>query len=149
MSTETERQPQRERSIIYIITVVVLVVLGVIAAITFFSARQAAQATDKAEEFIALAEENGIDVSLSPQQIAAVLGEDGGGVCANPNDALSRAVLFARLTTGAAGPGQRPVIAESRLLQGQLLIIETYCPDELEEFQQFVDDLQLHDGSGS
>ena len=149
MSTHTERQPQRERTIIYVVTVIVLVVLAVIAVVMFFSARQAAEATDKAEQFIASLEENGIDIALTPEQVARVLGDDGGGVCADPNSALSRSILFERLTNGAAGPGQRPIIAESRLLQGQLLIIETYCPDELEEFQQFVDELQLVDGNGS
>ena len=55
MSTETEQQPQRERSVIYIITVVVLVVLTVIALVTFLSARQEVKAQDKAEQFLASA----------------------------------------------------------------------------------------------
>jgi hypothetical protein len=41
------------------------------------------------------------------------------------------------------------VIADSRVLQGQLLIIEVYCPDELEDFQEFVDDLKTDDVAGS
>lgn len=149
MSTETERQPQRERSVIYIITVVVLVALAVIALVTFLSARQEVKAQDKAEQFLASLEENGITTSLTAEQVARVLGDDGGGVCSNPNDALSKAVLFDRLSNGAAGPGQRPILAEDRLLEGQLLIIETYCPEELEEFQQFVDELNTVDGNGS
>ena len=39
----------------------------------------------------------------------------------------------------------RPVIADSRVFQGQLLIIQIYCPDELEDFQEFVDDLKTDD----
>ena len=74
-----------------------------------------------------------------------VLGDDGGATCADPNDALSRAVLFTQLANGAAGPGARPVIADSRVVQGQLLIIQIYCPDELEDFQEFVDDLKTDD----
>ena len=149
MSTETEQQPTRERSIIYIVTVTVLIVLAVIALVTFLSARQEVEAQDKAEQFLSSLEENGIDTSLTAEQVARVLGDDGGGVCANPNEALSKAILFDRLSNGAAGPGQRPILAEDRLLEGQLLIIETYCPDELEEFQQFVDDLNTVDGNGS
>ena len=149
MSTETEQQPTRERSIIYIVTVIVLIVLAVIALVTFLSARQEVEAQDKAEQFLSSLEENGIDTSLTAEQVARVLGDDGGGVCANPNEALSKAILFDRLSNGAAGPGQRPILAEDRLLEGQLLIIETYCPDELEEFQQFVDDLNTVDGNGS
>jgi hypothetical protein len=37
------------------------------------------------------------------------------------------------------------VIADSRAVRGQLLIIEIYCPDELEDFQEFVDDLKTDD----
>lgn len=149
MSSELETQPKRERSIIYVITIVVLVVLGVIAVVTFLTARQEAEAQDKAEQFLSSLEENGIDTALTAEQIARVLGDDGGGVCANPNEALSKAILFDRLSNGAAGPGQRPILAEDRLLEGQLLIIETYCPEELEEFQQFVDELNTVDGNGS
>ena len=64
-------------------------------------------------------------------------------MCDDPNGALSRATLLAQLTNGASGPGIRPVIADSRVVQGQLLIIKVYCPDELEEFQTFVDSLNL------
>ena len=62
--------------------------------------------------------------------------------CANPNQALSRATLYGLLTNGSGGPGTRPVIVDNKVLRGQLAIIQVYCPDELEEFQQFVDSLQ-------
>ena len=50
--------------------------------------------------------------------------------------------LITMLTNGAAGPGTRPVIADSRAVQGQLLIMEVYCPDELDEFREFAEDLK-------
>jgi hypothetical protein len=71
-----------------------------------------------------------------------VLGDDGGATCANPNKALSRATLLSLLANGATGPGARPVIADSRAVKGQLLIIKIYCPDQLADFQAFVDDLK-------
>ena len=37
------------------------------------------------------------------------------------------------------------MIADSRAVQGQLLIIQVYCPDELEDLQEFVDDLKTDD----
>jgi hypothetical protein len=37
------------------------------------------------------------------------------------------------------------VVADSRVFRGQLLIIEIYCPDELDEFQEFVEDLKTDD----
>ena len=73
-----------------------------------------------------------------------VLGDDGGATCEDPNDALSRAILFSQLANGAAGPGPgRSSRTAGR--QGQLLIIQIYCPDELEDFQEFVDDLKTDD----
>ena len=39
----------------------------------------------------------------------------------------------------------RPIITDERYLQGQVLIMEVYCPDEVEEFQQFIDELQTTD----
>ena len=54
----------------------------------------------------------------------------------------ARRILFSQLTNGAAGPGTRPVIADSRIVMGQLLIIKIYCPDELPSFQKFVDNLK-------
>lgn len=145
MSTHTEQQPRRERSIIYVVALVVLVVLAVIAVVTFFSARETAQAQDRADELITSLEDAGVDVTLSAEQIARVLGDDGGVVCADPNSALSRAALLDRLSNGAAGPGQRPIIAEDRLVEAGVLIIQTYCPDELEEYQEFIDGLELTD----
>ncbi|BDZ54853.1 hypothetical protein [Agromyces marinus] len=145
MSTDTENQGTRERSVIYVITVVVLVVLAAIALLSFVTARQGARAEQKAEEFIQSLEDAGVDVSFSPQQVADLLGEDGGFVCADPNDALTRALLLGALGNGAGGPGQRPTIADNRLLQGELLVIQTYCPDEAEEFQRFIDGLETAD----
>ena len=85
------------------------------------------------------------DVGVVPR----VLGDDGGATCEDPNDALSRSVLLAQLSNGASGPGARPVIADSRVFRGQLLIIEIYCPDELDEFQAYVEDLKTDDVAGS
>ena len=41
--------------------------------------------------------------------------------------------------------GRRPIIADARLLQGQALIMQTYCPDELQEFRDKFDDLKTDD----
>jgi hypothetical protein len=34
------------------------------------------------------------------------------------------------------------------VVQGELLVIKVYCPEELEEFQKFVDSLNLDTTSG-
>lgn len=144
MSTATESQTRRERTWIYYTSMIILGLMVLAALITFRGARETREAQDKADQLIVALEGAGARTP-SRDQIVRVLGDDGGATCANPNDALSRAILLAQLTNGASGPGARPVIADSRVVQGQLLIIEIYCPDELEEFQQFVDDLETDD----
>ncbi len=147
MSTVQETQTSRERSTLYIVMAVVFAVLLVIGLISFRSARSTAEAEEKADQLIAELENAGARAP-SQEALVRVLGDDGGAVCADPNGALSRATLLAQLTNGASGPGSRPVIANSRVVQGELMIIKVYCPDELEEFQEFVDSLNLDTTSG-
>jgi Tfp pilus assembly protein FimT len=144
MSTPMETQSPRERTWIYVTVVVVLVLLALIAVVAFSSARETNRAEDKADELIAALEEAGARTP-DRDQIVRVLGDDGGATCADPNKALSRATLLSLLANGATGPGARPIIADSRAVRGQLLIIQIYCPEELEDFQEFVDDLKTDD----
>jgi hypothetical protein len=148
MTTPTETQSTRERRWLYVTACVLLGLFVVVSLVVFRSARDTAQAQDKADELIAALEDAGARTP-SQDQIVRVLGDDGGATCADPNAALSRSTLHSMLTNGASGPGLRPVIADSRALQGQLLIIEVYCPEELEDFQAFVDDLKTADVAGS
>ena len=148
MSTPTETQSTRERGWIFITALVLLGVVTLAGVLAFSEGREDAKALAKADELIAALEDAGAPTP-DRDQIARVLGDDGGATCEDPNEALSRSVLLAQLTNGASGPGARPVIADSRVFQGQLLIIEIYCPDELEDFQEFVDDLKTDDVAGS
>jgi hypothetical protein len=66
--------------------------------------------------------------------VVRVLGDDGGAICDDPNSALKKAILYGQLTNGAAGPGIWPVIADNRVVQGELAVIKIYCPQELPEF---------------
>jgi Tfp pilus assembly protein FimT len=147
MSTQLETSTKRGRSVTYIVSVILLVALTVIGLITFRAARETDRAAEKADQLTSEIEAAG-GTAPSREQIMRVLGDDGGAVCANPNEALSRATFLGMLMNGASGPGARPVIADNRVLQGQLLIIEVYCPDELAEFQQFVDSLETADLNG-
>ena len=148
MSTPSENQPPRERTWIYFTAGVVLLLLTVWAVFAFSSARETRRAEDKADELISALEDAGARTP-DQDQIVRVLGDDGGATCDNPNKALSRATLLSLLANGATGPGARPVIADSRAVKGQLLIIKIYCPEELEDFQEFVDDLKTDDVAGS
>jgi Tfp pilus assembly protein FimT len=144
MTTPVENQSPRERSWIYFTACLILVFLAILAIFAFSSGRESRRAQDKAEELNIALQDAGARTP-DTDQIVRVLGDDGGATCANPNKALSRATLFTLLANGASGPGARPVIADSRAVKGQLLIMKVYCPDELEDFQQFVDDLKTDD----
>jgi Tfp pilus assembly protein FimT len=144
MSTPAETQTKDERKWIYITACVLLVLLALAAVLTFSSARENRQAQEKADELIAALEDAGARTP-DRDQIVRVLGDDGGATCENPGHALSQAILYSQLTNGATGPGARPVIVDSRVVKGQLLIIEIYCPDELDDFKEFVDDLDTDD----
>ena len=141
-------QPRRERTWIYVVASVILLAMALWAILAFSAVRETVRAQEKADELIAAIEESG-RTAPSNEQIAKVLGEDGGATCENPNEALSKATLLALLANGATGPGERPVIVDSRAVQGQLLIMEVYCPDELADFQQFIDDLKTDDVAGN
>jgi Tfp pilus assembly protein FimT len=147
VSTHRESSSKRGRTIIYIVSVLLLVVFVVTGLITFSGARQTAEADEKADELIAAIEEAG-GTAPSHDRIVRVLGDDGGATCADPNHPLSRSILLGQLVNGAGGPGTRPVIVDSRVFQGQRLIIEVYCPDELEEFTEFVEGLETYETEG-
>ncbi|WP_019146478.1 hypothetical protein [Aeromicrobium massiliense] len=144
MTTPVENQHPRERTWIYVVACVLLGVAVVTGLLMFNGARESAQATDKADQLIAALEDAGARTP-DRDQIVRVLGDDGGSTCQDPNHALRRSTLLALFSNGASGPGARPVISDSRVVQGQLLIIEIYCPEELDEFREFVDDLESAD----
>jgi hypothetical protein len=147
MSTTTEYQPKRERTALYTLATIIVVLLVVVSLFTFHAAASNRTAEAKADQFIAALQDAGA-VTPTRDQVVHVLGDDGGAVCAHPNDSLTRATGLALLANGAAGPGARPVIADSRLLKGELLVLQVYCPDELAEFQTFVNDLKSADVTG-
>ncbi|HEY4754041.1 MAG TPA: hypothetical protein VIH37_12200 [Candidatus Limnocylindrales bacterium] len=142
MSTETEEQPTRERQTMYIVAGIVFIVLLVVGLFAYRSKEATEQADQKANQLITALAAAG---APTPQKnmVVRVLGDDGGATCKNPTDALSKATLLGQLMNGAAGPGMRPVIADNRVVKGQLAIIQVYCPDKLPSFQEFVNSLRF------
>jgi hypothetical protein len=147
MSTHLESSTKQGRSVIYIVSMILLVLFAVTALVMFRHARETQQSLAKADQLIAEINAAG-GTAPTREQIARVLGDDGGAVCANPNDALSRATFHSQLTNGATGPGSRPVIANDRVANGELAIIKIYCPDKLADFQQFIDGLNTYNSGG-
>ncbi|MFC4785962.1 hypothetical protein ACT8ZV_15905 [Nocardioides sp. MAHUQ-72] len=143
MSTP-ETEPRRERVVIYIVVGATVVVLMVLGLVLYNSASSNREAQDKADQLIAALNHAGARTP-DQDQIVRVLGTDGGATCTDPNADLNRAILLSQLTNGAAGPGARPVIADSRVFKFQQLVIEIYCPENMTDFQKFVSDLKTGD----
>src|SRR4051812_6055024 len=133
--TVTESPSDQGTRMIYIITGVIVAALVVIALFTFHAGKISQQAEEKASQFIAAVTASGARAP-SQEQVVRVLGDDGGAVCDDPSGSLRKGILLGQLMNGAAGPGMRPVIADNRVVKGQLLALRIYCPDELPNFQE-------------
>jgi hypothetical protein len=122
----------------------VALVLCIIGLVTYSGKKETQQAQDKASELTQKLESAGLRAP-DPDILVRTLGSDGGNVCDNPATALGRANLLAQLTNGASHVGQRPVIVDRRTLRGEALILETYCPDVLEDYREKFDELKTDD----
>ena len=132
------------RRITYIVVGGFVLVLLVVALVAWNSNKETQAAQQKADQLLATLEQAGL-ATPSKDQVVRVLGDDGGTVCADPNLALKKAIMYGLATNGAAGPGLRPVIADNRLVQAGVAVIKTYCPEELPEFPQTAEQLKTAD----
>jgi hypothetical protein len=123
----------------------ILVVLVVIGLITYSGEKKDQQAQDKAAELTKKLEAFGLNAPEDQDILVRSLGTDGGAICDNPGNAFGKALLFDQLTNGASQVGRRPIIADRRAVLGQLLIMQTYCPDKLDDFRDDIDDLKFDD----
>jgi hypothetical protein len=140
-SADTTRNTRR---ITYIVVGGVILVLCVVGLVAWVSKQETQAAQQKADQLIATLEQAGMPAP-SKDQLVQVLGDDGGTVCADPDLALRKSIMYGLATNGAAGPGLRPVIGDNRLVQVGLAVIEIYCPGELPEFAQTAEQLKTAD----
>lgn len=122
-----------------------VVILAVIGLITYSGEKETERAQQKAQELTQAYEAAGLRAPIDQDRIVRWLGDDGGEVCESPGDALGRAMVLDQISNGADFVGRRPVIADSVVVRGEALILETYCPDKLQEFQEDFDDLKFDD----
>ena len=142
---ETPRRAVGEQRVTYFIIGAVLVFLCVLGLILYDSAQDNQDAQAKADQLVAQFEQAGLPVPADTDQIVAVLGDDGGAVCANPANALGKALLADQISNGASFVGRRPVIFDRRFVVGEALILQIYCPEELPAYQAQIDDLKFDD----
>jgi hypothetical protein len=140
---------EHEHRFMYWAIGIVVVVLAIVGLITYSGKTQSEEATAKAQQLTQAFQRAGLAVPQDLSIITRSLGTDGGAVCDNPASALGRAALFQELYNGAAFVGRRPVIADTDVLKGELLILNTYCPEKVQQFRNKTQDLKLDDTIGS
>ena len=137
-------EPDPNRTLYWIIGAVV-VVLTIIGLITYSGKKQTDEANTKAQQLTQAFEQAGVTVPVTQDMIVRTFGTDGGNVCDNPANALGRALLFDQLVNRADFVGRRPGIADTNLLKGELAILNTYCPEKVQQFRDKTQDLKLDD----
>jgi hypothetical protein len=130
---------------IYWTLAAILIVLAVIGLLAYNNEQNDQEAQQKAAELTQKFRAAGLRVPADQDILIAAFGDDGGPVCNDPDSALGKAVLFDQLTNGADFVGRRPVIVDPKVVQGELLILDTYCPEKLEDFRDEIDDLKQDD----
>ena len=144
-TTPPDLPAPREPRWIYWVVGAAVVVVAVIGLIVYNTQQNNEEAQQKAEELAQKFEAAGLPVPEDLDALVNTLGTDGGAVCDDPDAALRKAILYDLLTNGASFVGRRPVIFDRRFVRGELLILETYCPDELDAFRDTIDDLKVDD----
>ena len=143
---DLHKRPENTHWILYLVAFAVFVGLAAWGLVTFNENKRSDEADAKATELAAQFEAAGLG-TLDVEATARVLGSDGGAACTDPGNALKTGVLNQQLVSGAAGPGQRPILATHDAVAGARLVIEVYCPDQSAEFEETLNDLKLVDGS--
>ena len=143
--TVTEKPSTNENRTVYIVAGIVVVALMIIALLTFRSGKESQQAEQKANQLITALTAAGARAP-SQEQVVRLLGDDGGAVCDDPSGSLRKGILLGQLMNGAAGPGMRPIIADKRVVKGQLARpARSTALTSVPRFQEFVDSLNLSD----
>ena len=122
----------------------VFAVLLVLALATWNYGKANAEALDKANQLISSYESAGLQAPRDAENVAEVLGTDGGAVCV----AASSDYLLGYLKTRLGVGGEfyfRPTIIDRRPLQGAVLIVKTYCPEEAPRVEEFINGLKSAD----
>jgi hypothetical protein len=65
-------------------------------------------------------------------------------VCENPNGALTQALQTQQLASGG-NVGSRPIRADRRVVTGEELILQVYCPSKLPAYRRYVDSKRFDD----
>lgn len=132
----------RERTIYWIVAGA-LGVLLIVMLVAWNYDRQNEEADAKAQELIAAYEAAGLRTP-DQDQIARVLGDDGGAICDTADSELVQAMWKLRLGVGGE-VYVRPVRLDPRVREGLLLVVDVYCPEKRPDIEDFFEDWDFDD----
>ena len=142
--SDTHTSGDDNRTLYWLIAVFVGA-LTIVALITYSSQKSDQESQQKAQQLVTKFEQAGLPVPEDLTILTRTLGDDGGAVCDNPASALGKATLADQITNGADFVGRRPVIIDRDLVIGELLILQTYCPEHLQDYRDQIDDYKTDD----
>ncbi|MEU8618133.1 hypothetical protein [Streptomyces sp. NPDC048623] len=127
---------------IYWSAIALLVALVIAGLIRYSSVKRTAETSKKADQLSQELVKAGFPAP-DKDTSERLFGTDGGQVCENPGGALTKALSrIEQFSNGATGPGMRPVIGDSRVVEAERIVIQVYCPDELDDFDDAVEDYE-------
>ncbi|MBE7193031.1 MAG: hypothetical protein INR66_11175 [Gordonia polyisoprenivorans] len=132
----TTTTPPNTKGIYVVVGVVIAVLLVVMVALYNYN-RANHEAVVRAEQLIAAYHQAGLRAPLDAHEVARILGDDGGTVCAA---AGSREQLgYLKTQIGVGGEFYvRPVILQPNVYEGLRLIVTVYCPENLSVVNDFI-----------
>jgi hypothetical protein len=126
---------------LYLCAIALLLALVVVGLVRYSSVHATNKAQDKANQLADDLAEAGYR-RPDPDVLARTLGTDGGLACEDPAGALRTALWKIDMANGATGPGSRPVIADTKAVAAEGLVLKVYCPDKLDDFKEKIEDLR-------
>ncbi|MFB7586402.1 hypothetical protein [Streptomyces sp. NPDC056169] len=134
-----------EHKWIYWGAIVILVGLAVTGVIKYTAVTTSNESLAKANQLQNELLEAGYSAPPDTDTIEALLGTNGGPVCEAPGNALQTALWKIGQSNGTTGPGQRPVISDTKAIEAERIVLQVYCPDQLDDFDDAVEDLKTDD----
>jgi hypothetical protein len=132
----------RERPLYWIVGAIFGVLL-IVMLVGWNYDRQNEEANAKAAELIAAYEQAGLRAP-DQDEIARVLGDDGGQVCETADSELVQGYWKLRLMVG----GEfyvRAVRLDGRIRQGLSLVVDVYCPEKRPDIEDFFEEWEFDD----
>jgi hypothetical protein len=142
--SDTTTDAARDHRLLYGIVIGVFGILLIVMLIAYDYDKSNDEAEALADELVTKFEDAGLPVPDNTDQLTQTLGTDGGLACQIAGDEGAQNRL--QTLQGVGGEFyQRPVRLDRRLVEGALLVVSVYCPDDLAEAEDFVAQLRLDD----